>query len=72
MIIDGKETGNELFVPDTTHNYARSISLRIDQQIRVCLRPRPKYVSEKLWLRIAALFIRIEKTQPSFSVEEQK
>lgn len=51
-------------------NISKSISLRMEQQIRICLKPKPRFISEKMWLKIASRFIYIERTQPTMKVEE--
>lgn len=57
-------------VDDLSKKMATNIAIRMEQQIRVCIKPKPKFLTEKMWLRIARIFIRIENTQPSFSVKE--
>jgi len=58
-------------VSAVTSGLAKSIAIRMDQQIRVCIKPKPRYLSERTWLKLAAIFIQIEKTQPRFSVVDK-
>lgn len=54
----------------TTESIARGLAVRVEQKIRIVMKPKPNWLSEKMWIRIASWFIYVEKTEPKFSVKE--
>lgn len=59
-------------VANATRNVSRAMTMRIEQQVRIVMKPKPKFLTEKMWVRLAAIFIYIEKTQPSMQIEQHK
>ena len=53
---------------DIASKIANEYSIRMEQQIRVCIKPKPRFITQNIWLKLAALFIYIEKTQPSMTI----
>ena len=53
-----------------TNTLAKGMALRMEQHVRMVIKPNPKLVHEKLWLKMASLFVYIERTQPSLTMEE--
>ena len=43
---------------------ANEYDLQVEGAIRVCLKPTPKYIPEKLWFWIASKFIVLEEIMP--------
>lgn len=50
---------------------AKNIALRMEYQIRICIKPKPRWISERSWLKLASLFIYVERTQLPFKLEEK-
>ena len=55
-------------IHDITQSIAKEYAVRIDQKVLICIKPKPRWLTQKAWLKIASLFIYIEKTEPSMSV----
>lgn len=60
------------FIADQTRKIAKDLTIRVEQQIRIVMKPKPRFLTEKMWMRLAAKFIYIEKTQPSFSLKGEQ
>lgn len=58
---------SKLSVDDISRDLAKGMAVRMEQHIRVCVKPKPKFLTEKMWLKLASKFIYLEKTQPSIS-----
>jgi hypothetical protein len=59
---------NPEYTPATfTQEMAKKLSIRVEQQIRIVMKPKPKFLTEKMWLWIAARFIYVEKTEPKIT-----
>jgi len=56
-------------VSDITSRIGNELSIRIEQHLSACIRPKPRFISQRLWLRLASLFIYVEKTQPRLRME---
>ncbi len=59
------------FVNQASKNIAEGLVLRTDQRIAVVIKPRPKLIPNNIWLRLASLFIYIERTNPSMTLATQ-
>lgn len=51
---------------------SKDLAFRVDQRLRVCIKPKPRLLTEKMWLKLASRFIYIEKTEPSFTIKQTK
>lgn len=58
-------------ISDAIKEHARSLAARVEYEIRVCIKPKPRWLSERIWLRIASWFIYVERTQPRFTFGEE-
>jgi hypothetical protein len=58
------------FVADMARDITKGYTVRLEQKIRVVLKPKPRFLTEKMWVKLAAIFIYVEKTEPSITVEE--
>lgn len=58
-------------IQDITNNVAKGLAVRVDQKIKVCIKPKPRFLTEKMWLKLASKFIYIEKTEPRFSFGDE-
>jgi len=59
------------FVNDMTGEIAKGMAMRVNQKVQVCIKPKPRLLTQKMWLKIASKFIYIEMTEPSFTVVDK-
>ena len=56
-------------------NLSRSLSdglvAKVDQRVLVCIKPKPRYLTKKTWLKLATKFIYIEKTDPNYRITDR-
>lgn len=52
----------------TTEQMAKNMVARIEQQIRIVMKPKPSFLTEKMWIKLASLFIYVEKTEPKITL----
>jgi hypothetical protein len=58
------------YAADMARDIAKGYAVRLDQKIRVVLKPKPFFLTEKMWVKLAAIFIYVEKTEPSMTITE--
>lgn len=47
---------------------AKDMVIRVEQKLRIVMKPKPKFLTEKMWYKIASVFIYVEKTEPKVTL----
>jgi len=55
---------------DITQRIAKDISIRMEQRIAIVIKPKPRFLTQKMWLKLVSKFIYIERTQPTMQILE--
>lgn len=55
---------------DITQNIAKNLSIRLEQRIAIVIKPKPRFLTQKMWLKLVSKFIYIERTQSSMQILE--
>lgn len=55
---------------DITQKIAKDLSIRLEQRIAIVIKPKPRFLTQTMWLKLASKFIYIERTQPTMQILE--
>lgn len=59
------------FTDNAGRRIAEGMTVRVEQQIRIVMKPKPFWATEGMWIWIASRFVRVEKLLPTFTLKDK-